>query len=192
MAKRRIPTEPSEAAPKPLYSENEIQKRVRELAAEIRRDFDSQPMVVVGVLKGAFIFMSDLVRHLDAPVYCDFLRAVSYGPSTPTGGAVRIELDLAQPIENRNVLLVEDIVDRGLTLNAILDYLRPKKPKLLKVCALVIKRRKDQLPVPVDYVGFHSPDKFVVGYGMDYNGLYRNLPAIATIALPQETPVRTN
>jgi hypoxanthine phosphoribosyltransferase len=162
-----------------LYEPGAIAERVEQLALQIGKDFGDQPMVVVGVLKGSFMFMADLVRKLSNQVYVDFLRVSSYGTSTMSGGTVRIELDLSQPIENKNVLLIEDIVDTGLTLKALIDYLRPKKPRLLKACALLVK--EGHSAAPLDYVGFQIAKQFVVGYGMDVAGRYRNLPYIAAL-----------
>lgn len=169
---------------KVIHDAAAVSKRVKELAKQISSDFGDQPIVVVGVLKGSFVFMADLIRELDATVYCDFLRVSSYGTATMSGGTVRIEFDLTQPIENKNVLLIEDIVDTGLTLKALLDYLRPKKPRMLKACALLVKKGREQTSVTVDYVGFSVPNQFVVGYGMDVAGRFRNLPYLAVVSEP--------
>lgn len=159
-----------------------VQERVRELADEISKDYRGKELVVVGVLKGAFIFMGDLVRNMSLTVYCDFLRASSYGNSTSSSGNVRVEFDVTQPIKDKHVLLVEDILDTGLTLRRIIEIVRAKSPSSLKVCALLVKKNRPRRRVKADYYGFKIPDKFVVGYGLDHAGKYRNLPFIATLA----------
>lgn len=161
-----------------LYSEEEIQRRVSELAEEINKSNKCEELVVVGVLKGAFIFMSDLVRQLKMSVRCDFLRVASYEHDKSTG-IVRMEFDLTQPVVGKDILLVEDIVDTGRTLEYLLKHLSSKKPKSLKVCTLLYKDGKNKgIKERLDYVGFNIPDKYVVGYGLDSEGLYRSLPYI--------------
>lgn len=163
-----------------LISSEAIQKRVAELAKEIDREFkDSQELTVVGVLKGAFMFMSDIVRHLTIPVRCDFLRVASYHNDVDTG-IVRMEFDLTQPITNADVLLVEDIVDTGKTLRYLLEHLHAKKPNKLKVASLLYKDVGKAREM-VDYVGFTVPNKYVIGYGLDSMGLYRSLPYVGVM-----------
>jgi len=160
-----------------LIKEDAIQKRIRELAKEINADHaGAKELVVVGVLKGAFLFMADLVRHLNMPVRCDFLRVSSYQHDVNTG-AVRMEFDLTQPINDSNVLLVEDIVDTGNTLRYLLEHLHAKKPKSLKVASLLYKDVGKARNL-VHYVGFDVPNKYVIGYGLDSEGLYRSLPYV--------------
>lgn len=160
-----------------LFSESVIQKRVKEVAAEINRDHGNKAeLVVVGVLKGSFLFMADLVRHLKMPVRCDFLRVSSYDHDVNTGN-IRMEFDLTQPITGQDVLLVEDIVDTGNTLRYLLEHMHSKKPNTLSVASLLYKdvgKARDL----VNYVGFTVPDKYVIGYGLDSEGLYRSLPYV--------------
>lgn len=162
---------------KVLFSEARIQRRVSELAKEIDRDFKGEELTVVGVLKGSFLFMADLVRKLKEPVRCDFVRVASYESDESTG-VVRMEFDCTQPIHGQNVLLVEDIVDTGRTLEYLLKHLKQQKPKMLKICTLLHKEEMGTDPGMLDYVGFTSPNKYVVGYGLDSMGLYRSLPYI--------------
>lgn len=163
-----------------LISEQQLQKRIGELAQEVSHDITSGELVVVGVLKGAVIFLSDLVRHFDPSlmVKLDFMAVSSYGTSTKSSGVVRIIKDLDTDIKGRNVLLVEDIVDSGLTLSYLTRILGERGPKSLRTCVLLDKPDRRQVNVDVRYKGFEIPDEFVVGYGLDYAGLWRNLPAI--------------
>jgi len=161
-----------------LILERRLRARVRALGRTIRRDYQGQPLVLVGVLKGAFVFMADLAREIGLPLTCDFLRVSSYGSGTETSGNVRLEFDVTQPVRGKHVLLVEDIVDTGLTASAILETLRSRKPASLRLCALLRKPARSRVSVRVDYLGFDIPDRFVVGYGLDYAGLYRNLPYV--------------
>ncbi len=166
---------------KPLLSARTVSRRVKALAKEITCAYKGKEIVVVGILKGAFVFMSDLIRHLNVPVTCDFIRVSSYGNRTHTGGVVRFEFDLTQPITGKHVLVVEDIVDTGLTLKFLLDNLRTRRPASLKVCTLLYKPARAQVSVPLDFLGFTIPNKFVVGYGLDVAGKYRNLPYVAAV-----------
>jgi hypoxanthine phosphoribosyltransferase len=161
-----------------LFSAEEVQKRVKEMGAEITRDYQGEELLVAGILKGAFIFMADLVRNIDGMVNIDFMDVSSYGASTETSGEVRIMKDLEGSIEGRHVLIVEDIVDTGLTLHYILSVLRQRNPKSLEVCTLLDKPSRRQSEVVAKYKGFAIPDKFVVGYGLDYAERYRNLPGV--------------
>src|SRR5712692_9130841 len=163
-----------------LISADQIQRRVRELAHEIRRDFPDG-LHLVAVLKGAFIFLSDLIRHMNGEVSLDFMAVSSYAKGTTTSGEVRLLKDLDTTLEGRNVVIVEDIVDTGLTLTYLQDILRSRNPKSLRTACLLSKPSRRQIDVTVDYIGFTIEDRFVVGYGLDYAEQYRNLPHIAVV-----------
>lgn len=163
---------------KPLFSEDEIQKRVKELAAQISTDFEAQELVAIGILKGAFMFFADLVRHIQVPLTIDFIVASSYVKDSTTG-EVKIYYDIREDIRDKNVLLVEDIVDTGVTLNYLRERFLEQSPKTLKICALLDKKERRLVDIPIDYRGFEIPNEFVVGYGLDYDNQYRNLPYIA-------------
>lgn len=160
-----------------LYSASQISQRVAELGKQIDADYKDEPLVVVGVLKGSFLFMADLVRAIQKPLRCDFLRVSSYEHDKSTG-VVRMDFDLTQSIEGDNVLLVEDIVDSGRTLSFLKQHLQTKKPKSLKVCSMLYKNIGIDNRHLADYVGFEIPNHYVVGYGLDSDGLYRSLPYI--------------
>jgi hypoxanthine phosphoribosyltransferase len=162
-----------------LISAAEIEKRVKELADQVSEDYRGQRLYMVGILKGAFIFMADLTRALSIPHVVDFMALSSYGKSTESG-AVRILMDLREPVENQNVLIVEDIVDTGHTLSYLYQVLKGRLPKTLRTCALVRKQRH-QPDVPLDYLGFEIPDVWVVGYGLDYADRFRTLPYVAEL-----------
>jgi len=163
-----------------LLSEEQIQKRVRELALEIRRDFPGE-LHVVAVLKGAFMFLSDLVRHMPGDVSLDFMAVSSYAKGTSSSGEVRLLKDLDTTLEDRNVVIVEDIVDTGLTLLYLQDILRARNPRALRTACLLSKPSRRQVDVKVEYIGFAIEDRFVVGYGLDFAEQYRNLPHIAVL-----------
>jgi len=163
---------------KPFLSEQDINTKVCELAKEITNDYKGESLVVVGLLKGAFMFFSDLVRHIQVPVTVDFIIASSYIMSS-TSGKVKVHADIREQIRGKHVLLVEDIVDTGLTLNYIRDSFLSKVPESLKICALLDKKERREVNVPLDYVGFTVPNKFLVGYGLDYDNQFRNLPYIS-------------
>ena len=163
----------------PLIPAEDISERVAALGSEIAQTIPPGDLVVVGVLRGAFIFMADLVRALPRPHTCDFLAVRSYGDATETSGVVEITSDLGLPIEGKHVLLCEDIVDTGLTLKYLLELLRARRPASLRVCALLSKPSRRRVDVPVDFLGFEVPDVFVVGYGLDAGQRYRHLPHIA-------------
>jgi len=169
-----------------LISEQDIQKKVRELAVKISADYKDTTPLLVGVLKGAWVFMADLVRQITIPIRCDFLQISSYGQATESSGIVKIVNDLKCSIEGEHVILVEDIVDTGLTLKYIMDYLALRRPKSIKLCSLLDKPARHKIEFKVDYLGFEVPNKFVVGYGIDYQELYRNLPYIAYMELDNE------
>ena len=164
-----------------LISEEAIQKRVAELGKQITLDFAGSEVLMIAVLKGALLFLADLVRHVDLPVAMDFLAVSSYGAGTSSSGVVRILKDLDEPIEGRNVVIVEDIVDSGRTLDYLLRMFRQRHPATLHVCTLLDKRERREINVPIDYVGFEVPDEFVVGYGLDFAEYYRQLPFIGVL-----------
>jgi len=161
-----------------LFSAAEVQERVKELGAQITRDYQGEELLVVGILKGAFMFMADLVRAINGPVAIDFMDVSSYGVSAETSGEVRIMKDLDVSLENRHVLIVEDIVDTGLTLKFILEILQKRKPQSLKVCTLLDKPSRRRVEVVPYYNGFTIDDHFIVGYGIDYAERYRNLDGV--------------
>ena len=163
-----------------LLSREQIQKRVAEMASEIGRDFPDD-LHFIAVLKGAFIFLSDLVRHMSGQVSLDFMAVSSYAKGTTSSGEVRLLKDLDTTLEGRNVIIVEDIVDTGLTLTYLQDILRARNPKSLRTACLLSKPSRRQVDVKVEYIGFTIEDRFVVGYGLDYAEQYRNLPHIAVV-----------
>jgi hypoxanthine phosphoribosyltransferase len=164
-----------------LVSAEDLQGRVRELGEQISRDYAGRPLLLVGVLKGAVFFLSDLMRFIDIPVEIDFMAVASYGSATDSSGVVRILKDLDAAIEGRDVLIVEDIVDSGLTLQYLLRNLGSRNPRTLEVCALLVKPARRKVELPSKYVGFEIEDRFVVGYGLDYGERYRNLPFVAAL-----------
>jgi hypoxanthine phosphoribosyltransferase len=164
-----------------LYSEEQIRERVRELAGEINSDYKGRNPLLVGILKGAFVFLSDLAREIDLQMEFDFMAVSSYGSSSRTSGVVRILKDLDTDIQGRDLLVVEDIIDTGLTLNYLIKNLKARGPASLEICALLNKEIANKVRLPVRYVGFTIPDVFVVGYGLDYSERFRNLPYIARL-----------
>jgi hypoxanthine phosphoribosyltransferase len=162
-----------------IVEADELQTRVRELGAEITRDYAGREVLLLGVLKGAVFFVADLMRHVGLPCELDFMAVSSYGSLTDSSGVVRILKDLDAPIEGKDVLIVEDIVDSGLTLNYLLRNLRGRDPRTLEVCALLVKPGRRKIDLPIRYVGFEIPNRFVVGYGLDLDQRYRNLPYVA-------------
>ena len=169
-----------------LVQADDLQHRIRAMAEDIARDYQGQDLLLIGVLKGAFLFLADLMRHLDVGCEVDFMAVASYGSSTESSGVVRILKDLEQPLEGRNVLIVEDIVDSGLTLQYLLRTLQARKPASLEVCALLTKPSRRTVDLPVRYTGFEIPDKFAIGYGLDYAERYRNLPYVAALVLTDD------
>lgn len=167
---------------KVLVTEEEITKRVRELGEQISKDYNEVDLLIVGILRGAVVFMADLARALTIPVKFDFMAVSSYGSATKTSGVVRILKDLDEDIRDRHVLLVEDIVDTGLTINYLVRNLKSRGPASLEICALLSKKSKQQVPLEVKYLGFTIPDQFVVGYGLDYAEKYRNLPCVCILS----------
>lgn len=168
-------------SPKVLLSAAAIDTRVRELAAQIDRDYPQGPVYLIGILKGACFFLSDLARAMKTPARLDFVGISSYGLSQTTSGQVKLTKDLDSSIEGRDVIVVEDIVDSGVTLHYLLGVLAQRKPRSLKIATLLDKPERRQANVRVDYVGFAIPDKFVVGYGLDYAEDYRNLPDVCAL-----------
>jgi hypoxanthine phosphoribosyltransferase len=163
---------------KPFLTVGQIQGKVKELANIISRDYEGKEFLAVGILKGAFMFFSDLVRNIRVPMYVDFLISSSY-VRTQSNGKVKLHADIRSTVEGRHVLLVEDIVDTGLSLNYLKDMLLARNPASLKICTLLNKRSRRKVDVPIDYAGFEIPDHFVVGYGLDFEDRYRNLPYIS-------------
>ena len=164
-----------------LISQEEIETKVIELAKKIEMDYKNQEVLIVGVLKGAFVFVSDLVRNINLDLSLDFIAVSSYGMSTESSGVVKINKDIEMDLSGKNVIIVEDIIDTGLTLKYIKDYLSGKNAKSVRICALLDKPSRRKCDVDVDYVGFEIEDLFIVGYGIDCKEKYRNLPYIAYI-----------
>ncbi|HLB21945.1 MAG TPA: hypoxanthine phosphoribosyltransferase [Solirubrobacteraceae bacterium] len=164
-----------------LVSAEEVQRRVAELGEQISRDYAGRSLLLIGVLKGAVFFLSDLMRFIDIPVEVDFMAVASYGSATDSSGVVRILKDLDASIEDRDVLIVEDIVDSGLTLQYLMRNLGSRNPRTLEVCALLTKPERRKVDLPTRYVGFEIPNRFVVGYGLDYAERHRNLPFVAVL-----------
>lgn len=164
-----------------LLDEEVIRARVAALGQQISRDYSGKEIILICILKGAVTFMADLARKITVPTYFDFMAVSSYGSATETSGVVRILKDLDRSIEEKNILLVEDIIDTGLTLNYLLKNLQERKPASLKICTLLDKPKNRRVDVAIDYTGFVIPDKFVVGYGLDYAGKYRNLPYVSVL-----------
>jgi hypoxanthine phosphoribosyltransferase len=164
-----------------LVSAEDLQRRVAQLGAEISRDYAGRDLILIGVLKGAVFFLSDLMRSLDIPCEVDFMAVASYGSATKSSGVVRILKDLDAVIEGRDVLIVEDIVDSGLTLQYLLRNLAGRNPRSLEVCALLIKPERQKVELQARYVGFEIPNRFAIGYGLDHAERYRNLPFVAAL-----------
>ena len=166
---------------KTLIDEATIQARVRELGAKITQDYEGKEVVLVPVLKGSFIFAADLARAIDLPLSIDFFGCRSYGDGTESSGVVQITYDLTKPIENKHVIIIEDIVDTGLTMQYLLENLTTRRPASLKLCSLLHKPARTRLPVTIDYLGFTIEDVFVVGYGLDYGEKLRNVPFLGVL-----------
>src|SRR3954464_3083512 len=164
-----------------LFSEQQIAERVANLAKEIEADHQDKELVLVGVLKGAFVFVADLSRQIDLPLAVDFIGLSSYGEATESSGVVKITSDLTRPIENKHVIIVEDIVDTGLTMRYLLDNLMTRRPASVKICTLLQKPSRARTKIPIDYCGFTVPDLFVIGYGLAAAEKYRNLPFIGVV-----------
>ena len=166
---------------KVLITREQIAERVAQMGAQIAADYQGEPLLVVSVLKGAAIFMADLVRAIDAPVEMDFMAVSSYGSSHESSGVVRVIKDLNAPVEGRHVLIAEDVLDSGLTLNYVVKMLRSRNPKSVEVAAFLVKEGVQRAPVECKYTGFACPDEFLVGYGLDYAERYRNLPYVGVL-----------
>lgn len=164
-----------------LVGAEDLDRRIAELGAEISRDYEGKDLLLVAILKGAVLFLSDLLRRIEIPAEVDFMAVASYGNATKSSGVVQILKDLEEPIEGRDVLIIEDIVDTGLTLRYLLETLESRNPRSLGVCALLSKREARIVEVPVEYVGFEIPNEFVVGYGLDYQQRYRGLPYVGVL-----------
>lgn len=164
-----------------LFDEAALAAKVSELGEQIAKDYHGEDLLVIGILKGANVFMGDLIRKINLPIQIDFMAVSSYGHSTQSSGVVKINKDLDCEIEGRNVLIVEDIVDTGLTLKYLAENLNSRGPKSLKICALLDKPERRKTEIKIDYKGFDIPDVFIVGYGIDYAEKYRNLPFVASL-----------
>jgi len=164
-----------------LHTRREIHTAVKRLAAKITRDYRHQNPLLIGILKGSFVFTADLIRELDFPLEIDFIRLSSYGHQQTSAGKVTVSQTVSARIKGRNVLVVEDIIDSGVTLSFLLDYLQKKRPASLRLCCLLDKPSRRKVPVKIDYTGFTVPDKFLVGYGLDWDEKYRNLPDICYV-----------
>jgi hypoxanthine phosphoribosyltransferase len=175
-------TELESAVGEILIDEETLEARVAELGAEISSDYAGRDLLLIGVLKGAVFFMADLMRRLTIPCEVDFMAISSYGASTDSSGVVRILKDLDINIEGRHVLVVEDIIDSGLTLSYLMRNLESREPATLEICALLTKPERREIEVPVRYVGFEIPNRFVIGYGLDFGERYRNLPYVAVLS----------
>ena len=166
-----------------IVQADELQHRVSVLGPEITRDYEGRDLLLICVLKGAVFFLSDLMRHIEVPCEVDFMAVASYGSATESSGVVRIIKDLDTPIEGRDVLIVEDIVDSGLTLQYLLRTLEARGPASLEVCALLTKPERRTVDLPTRYIGFEIPDRFAIGYGLDHAERYRNLPYVAALSI---------
>ena len=167
--------------PKVIIPREEIANKVAELATQLRKDYRGKNPLLIGILKGSFVFLSDLMRSMNIPVEVDFVRLSSYGAGTENSGKIKLVKDVETPIKGRHVLVVEDIIDRGLTVRFLLDYLSFREPSSLKLCALFDKPSRRKVEVPIDYVGFTVPDEFVVGYGLDLDEKFRYLPDLCVL-----------
>ena len=171
----------SEPEPRILFTRDEIENKVKKLAGEISQDYDGKHPLLIGVLKGSFIFMADLIRHLNFPLEVEFIKLSSYGRGRSTPGEIKVVQGLRSKIRSRDVIIIEDIVDTGHTIAFLLNYLKKKRPASLKLCALTDKPSRRQVPVNIDYLGFTVPNKFIVGYGIDWDEKFRHLPNICFI-----------
>ncbi|HCJ57231.1 hypoxanthine phosphoribosyltransferase [Lutispora sp.] len=164
-----------------LISQDEIKEKVKELGQLITKDYKDKDLMVIGILKGCVVFLSDLIREINLPLTMDFMVVSSYGSSTKSSGVVRIVKDLEKDIAGKDILIIEDIVDTGLTLSYLVEYLKSRNASSVKICTLLEKPDRRKAEVDLEYVGFHIPDEFVVGYGLDYAELYRNLPFVCVL-----------
>ena len=166
---------------KVLFSRDRIATEIKRLGQEISRDFQDQEIMLVGVLKGSFLFIADLIREIEIPSVIDFVRLASYGSGTQTSGIIEFRKELEMPIRDRNVIIVEDIVDSGYTLECLYNKLLLQNPRTLKICTLIDKRARREVEIEADYIGISMDDGFIIGYGLDHNEKYRNLPDIYLI-----------
>lgn len=164
-----------------MISEDALKKRIKELGEEMSRDYEGKEVLAIGILKGAVLFLSDLIREISVDTRIDFMAVTSYGASTQSSGIVRILKDLDTSIEGMDIIIVEDIIDSGITLHYLRDYLMGRKPNSLKICTLLDKPERREADIKADYVGFEVGNKFIVGYGLDYNEKYRNIPYITCL-----------
>jgi hypoxanthine phosphoribosyltransferase len=171
---------------RPIVTQEEMRARIKELGKQIANDYVGRDLVLVGVLKGAYAFYADLARAIRIPMRVDFLIVTSYGSQSKTSGKVKVVTELTEDIKGKDVLLVEDIVDSGLTVQYLIKTLSKHKPKSIKVCTLLSKPERRTIEVPLDYIGFKIPNKYVVGYGLDYQQKYRNLPYLAVLDMEGE------
>ena len=171
---------------RPIVTQEEMRARIRELGKQVTADYTGKDLVLVGVLKGAYAFYADLARAIRIPMRVDFLMVTSYGSRAKTSGKVKMVTELTEDIKGKDVLLVEDIVDSGLTVQYLIKALAKKKPRSIKVCTLLSKPDRRTIDVAIDYVGFNIPNKYVIGYGLDYQQKYRNLPYLAVLDVEEE------
>jgi hypoxanthine phosphoribosyltransferase len=171
----------SQPEPQVLFTRDEIEAAIKKLAGKISQDYNGKHPLLIGVLKGSFIFMADLIRHLNFPLEVEFIKLSSYGRGRSTPGEIKVVQGLRSKVRSRDVIIIEDIVDTGHTIAFLLDYLKKKKPASLKLCALTDKPSRRQVPVNIDYLGFTVPDKFIVGYGLDWDEKFRYLPHIGFV-----------
>ncbi len=164
-----------------LISKSRLKNRIKKLGKQISKDYKGKKLVLVGILKGAFVFMADLLREISIPVEVDFLQVSSYGASKKSSGVIKVKKDIDLPIVGKHVLLIEDIVDYGYTLDYLLDFMKKKKAKSVKVCALLDKPSRREVTVPIAYKGFEVPDKFIVGFGLDFAEKLRNMPEVSNL-----------
>ena len=172
---------------RPFVTQEEMRTRIRELGRQITADYVDKDLILVGILKGAYAFYADLARAIRLPLRVDFLVVTSHGSSAKTSGKVKMVTDLTENVTGKHVLLVEDIVDSGLTAEYLIKKLSRRKPTSIKVCTLLSKPERRKIPLPIDYVGFKIPDRYVVGYGLDYQQRYRNLPYLAVLDTVEDT-----
>jgi hypoxanthine phosphoribosyltransferase len=171
----------SQPEPQVLFTRDEIEAAIKKLAGKISQDYNGKHPLLIGVLKGSFIFMADLIRHLNFPLEVEFIKLSSYGRGRSTPGKIKVVQGLRSKVRGRDIIIIEDIVDTGHTIAFLLDYLRKKKPASLKLCALTDKPSRRQVPVSIDYLGFTVPNKFIVGYGIDWDEKFRHLPHIGFV-----------
>lgn len=164
-----------------IITKNQIDEKVKELGKIIAKDYSGKKLMLIGILKGSVVFISDLMREIDIPLEIDFMAVSSYGMSSKTSGIVKIIKDLDEDIEGKDILIVEDIIDSGITLNHLKEFFKTRNVKSLKICTLLNKPERRKVDIEIDYTGFDIPDKFAVGYGLDYAGKYRNLPFIGVL-----------